>query len=85
MEHWLRGGRQLYEGGAAASTSTPMTTPSTTASASRPKAAALLAAIANPERSFDAIVVGEYERAFFGDQLIQMTPGLQRHRVPSAA
>jgi len=47
----------------------------------RPEAAALLAAIANPEREFDAIVVGEYERAFFGDQLILMMPKFQQHRV----
>lgn len=47
----------------------------------RPEAAALLAAIAKPEREFDAIVVGEYERAFFGDQLILMMPILQQHQV----
>jgi hypothetical protein len=34
----------------------------------------LLAALADPDREFDAVVVGEYERAFFGDQL-------QRHGV----
>ena len=37
--------------------------------ADRPEAAALLAALADPDRAFDAIVVGEYERAFFGTQL----------------
>ncbi|WP_436498141.1 recombinase family protein [Actinokineospora sp. HUAS TT18] len=34
----------------------------------RPAAAALLAAAASPDRGFDAVVVGEYERAFEGDQ-----------------
>jgi site-specific DNA recombinase len=34
--------------------------------ARRPQAAALLAALADPDRSFDAIVIGEYERAFYG-------------------
>jgi site-specific DNA recombinase len=39
--------------------------------ASRPQAAALLAAVADPHRGFDAVVVGEYERAFYGDQLLR--------------
>src|SRR2546423_685039 len=34
----------------------------------RPQAARLLAAIPEPARGFDAIVVGEYERAFTGQQ-----------------
>ena len=34
--------------------------------ARRPQATALLAALADPDRGFDAIVVGEYERAFYG-------------------
>ncbi|GHD28162.1 putative recombinase [Nocardiopsis kunsanensis] len=34
----------------------------------RPKASALLAAANSSKRPFDAIVVGEYERAFVGDQ-----------------
>ncbi|MEV6235765.1 recombinase family protein [Lentzea sp. NPDC051838] len=34
----------------------------------RPEAASLLAAAAAPDREFDAVVVGEYERAFHGDQ-----------------
>jgi hypothetical protein len=33
-----------------------------------PAASALLAAAEQPERGFDAVVVGEYERAFYGDQ-----------------
>jgi DNA invertase Pin-like site-specific DNA recombinase len=34
----------------------------------RPSAAALLAAARRPERGFDAVVMGEYERGFSGDQ-----------------
>ncbi|MER7078939.1 recombinase zinc beta ribbon domain-containing protein [Saccharopolyspora kobensis] len=34
----------------------------------RPRAAALLAAAQRPDRGFDAVVIGEYERAFYGDQ-----------------
>jgi hypothetical protein len=37
--------------------------------AERPGAAALLAAATSLEHPFDAVVVGEYERAFHGDQL----------------
>jgi site-specific DNA recombinase len=40
----------------------------------RPQAAALLAAMADPGRDFDAIVVGEYEHAFYGDQYAAMAP-----------
>jgi site-specific DNA recombinase len=36
--------------------------------ARRPEAAALLAALADPDCRFDAIVIGEYERAFYGSQ-----------------
>ena len=36
----------------------------TLAWARRPKAAALVAALADPDRGWDAIVIGEYERAF---------------------
>lgn len=42
--------------------------------ARRPEAAALVAAIAEPDRDFDAIVVGEYERAFYGNQFSLMAP-----------
>jgi hypothetical protein len=35
---------------------------------------ALLAALADPDRGFDAVVVGEYERAFCGDQLARLAP-----------
>ena len=47
----------------------------------QPQAAALLAALADPDRGFDAVVVGEYERAFFGDQLTQLLPLLAEHGV----
>jgi DNA invertase Pin-like site-specific DNA recombinase len=47
----------------------------------RPQAAQLLADIADPARGFDAIVVGEYERAFHGQQLDHLTPLLQRHNI----
>jgi site-specific DNA recombinase len=47
----------------------------------RPRARELLAAVAAPGREFDAIVVGEYERAFFGDQLGELLPVLNRHGV----
>ena len=36
--------------------------------ARRPQAAALVAALADPDRGWDAIVIGEYERAFYGNQ-----------------
>jgi DNA invertase Pin-like site-specific DNA recombinase len=32
----------------------------------RPEAARLLAQLADPDRSWDAVVAGEYERAFYG-------------------
>ncbi|GAB4052347.1 recombinase family protein [Catellatospora paridis] len=40
----------------------------------RPQAALLLEAIADPQRPFDAIVVGEFERAFYGDQFLRLAP-----------
>jgi site-specific DNA recombinase len=39
--------------------------------ARRPQAAALLAALADPDRPFDAIVAGEYERAFYGRNTVR--------------
>jgi site-specific DNA recombinase len=36
--------------------------------ASRPQAAALVAQLADPGRGWDAVVIGEYERAFYGSQ-----------------
>lgn len=47
----------------------------------RPQAKALLTAVGTADREFDAIVVGEYERAFFGDQLGELLPVLNRHGV----
>jgi DNA invertase Pin-like site-specific DNA recombinase len=49
--------------------------------ADRPQAGALLAALTDPHRRFDAIVVGEYERAFCGNQLLGLPPLLDRHAV----
>src|SRR5580704_4111751 len=36
--------------------------------ARRPRSAALVAQLADPDRGWDAVVVGEYERAFYGSQ-----------------
>jgi DNA invertase Pin-like site-specific DNA recombinase len=47
----------------------------------RPQAAALLSELAEQDRGFDAIVVGEYERAFLGHQFVQMAAVFQRHGV----
>jgi DNA invertase Pin-like site-specific DNA recombinase len=49
--------------------------------AKRPQAAALLAAIVDPDRGFDAVVVGEYERAFYGDQLLHLAVSFEQHGV----
>ena len=46
----------------------------TLAWARRPQAAALVAALADPDRGWDAIVIGEYERAFYGGQYASMAP-----------
>jgi site-specific DNA recombinase len=47
----------------------------------RPRAAALLAAVADPDRAFDAVIIGEYERAFCGRQLQHLLPVFARHGV----
>jgi site-specific DNA recombinase len=47
----------------------------------RPQAAALLAALADPGRGFDAIVIGEYERAFYGSQYSLMAPLFEHYGV----
>jgi site-specific DNA recombinase len=49
--------------------------------ARRPEAAALVAAMADPDRCFDAIVVGEYERAFYGNQFTLMAPLFDHYGV----
>jgi site-specific DNA recombinase len=46
----------------------------TVAWARRPQAAALVAHLADPDRGWDAIVIGEYERAFYGSQYAAMAP-----------
>jgi site-specific DNA recombinase len=47
----------------------------------RPQAAALVAALADPERGWDAIVIGEYERAFCGSQYASMAPLFEHYGV----
>ncbi len=42
--------------------------------ARRPQAAALVAQLADPDRGWDAIVIGEYERAFYASQCASMAP-----------
>jgi site-specific DNA recombinase len=49
--------------------------------ARRPQAAALLVAMADPDRGWDAIVVGEYERAFYGDQYAAMAPLFEHYGI----
>lgn len=44
----------------------------------RRQAASLLRSLADPDRGFDAVVVGEYERAFHGNQLLEMAPLFER-------
>jgi DNA invertase Pin-like site-specific DNA recombinase len=47
----------------------------------RPEAARLLAQLADPGRGWDAIVVGEYERAFYGSQYAMTAPLLGHYGV----
>jgi site-specific DNA recombinase len=47
----------------------------------RPEAAALLSAITSANCPFDAVVVGEYERAFHGAQLTHVAGALASHGV----
>jgi hypothetical protein len=47
----------------------------------RPQAAALVAALADPDRGRDAIVIGEYERAFYGSQYGSMAPLLGHYGI----
>ena len=51
----------------------------TAAWARRPLAAALAAQLADPDRGWDAIVTGEYERAFYGSQYAAMAPLLEHY------
>src|SRR5882724_2173559 len=47
----------------------------------RLEAAALIARLADPGRGWDAIVVGEYERAFYGSQYAAMAPLFEHYGV----
>jgi site-specific DNA recombinase len=49
--------------------------------ADQPQAAALLAALTDRGRGFHAVVVGEFERAFYGDQFTAIAPIFERHGV----
>jgi DNA invertase Pin-like site-specific DNA recombinase len=49
--------------------------------ARRPQAAALVAALADPDRGWDAIVIGEYERAFYGSQYASMAPLFEHYAI----
>ena len=53
----------------------------TVAWARRPVAAALVARAADPDRGWDAIVIGEYERAFYGSQYGAMAPSFGHYGV----
>jgi site-specific DNA recombinase len=53
----------------------------TVAWARRPRAAALVAQLADPCRGWDAIVAGEYERAFYGSQYAMMAPLFEHYGV----
>ena len=48
----------------------------------RPEAARLVALLADPGRGWDAIVAGEYERAFYGSQYAAMAPLVRALRRP---
>jgi site-specific DNA recombinase len=47
----------------------------------RPEAAALIALLADPGRGWDAIVIGEYERAFYGSQYAAMASLFEHYGV----
>ena len=47
----------------------------------RPQAALVIAALSDLDRGWDAIVVGEYERAFYGSQYAMVAPLLQHYGV----
>jgi site-specific DNA recombinase len=49
--------------------------------ARRPQSAALVAQLADPDRVWDAIVIGEYERAFYGSQYAAMAPLFEHYGV----
>ena len=47
----------------------------------RPQAAALVAELADPGRGWDAVVIGEYERAFYGGQYASMAPLFEHYGI----
>jgi site-specific DNA recombinase len=47
----------------------------------RPQAAALVAALVDPDRRCDAVVIGEYERAFYGSQYASMAPLFEHYGI----
>jgi hypothetical protein len=49
--------------------------------ARRPQAAVLVAQLADPDRGWDAVVIGEYERAFYGCQYVAMAPLFEHYGV----
>jgi site-specific DNA recombinase len=53
----------------------------TLAWARRPQAAALIAQMADPDRGWDAVVIGEYERAFYGGQYASMAPLFEHYGI----
>src|SRR5690242_5593525 len=53
----------------------------TLAWARRPQAADLVTALADPDRGWDAIVIGEYERAFYGGQYASMAPLFEHYGI----
>ena len=53
----------------------------TLAWARRPQAAAAAAALADPDRGWDAVVIGEYERAFYGSQYASMAPLFEHYGI----
>lgn len=48
----------------------------------RPRAQALLTALADPDRGFDAVVVGEPQRAFYGSQFGDTFPLFMHYDIP---
>ena len=49
--------------------------------ACRPQSAALVAQLADSDRGWDAIVIGKYERAFYGSQYAAMAPLFEHYGV----
>jgi DNA invertase Pin-like site-specific DNA recombinase len=49
--------------------------------ARRPQAAALVTQLADPDRGWGAVVIGEYERAFYGNQYGLMAPLFEHYGV----